>query len=101
MRFEHWYSAESVCSPSRMALMTGRLPTRMGMPHTVFTPGSSKGLPTEEKTIGIPCLLYFNILVCLSDRQLCKLFIYLMPLKCTQTAELLRPYGYTSGMVLM
>ena len=51
IRFTQWYSAESVCTPSRMGLMTGRLPTRMGMAHTVFSPSRSDALPHDDLTI--------------------------------------------------
>lgn len=51
VRFTQWYAAESVCTPSRMSLMTGRMPTRMGMGHTVFGPASSNALPTTDPTI--------------------------------------------------
>ena len=51
IRLTQWYSAESVCTPSRMGLMTGRLPTRMGMAHTVFSPSRSDALPHDDLTI--------------------------------------------------
>lgn len=50
IKFTSFYSASHVCSPSRAALMTGRLPQRMGI-HGVFFPESYTGMPTSEITI--------------------------------------------------
>jgi arylsulfatase A len=49
-RFTHFYSGNPVCSPSRAALLTGRYPTRVGVPRVLF-PTSTTGLPDSEVTI--------------------------------------------------
>ena len=54
MRFTQFYSAASVCTPSRAALLTGRLPVRSGMAsdeRRVLFPDSKFGLPQSEVTI--------------------------------------------------
>jgi arylsulfatase A-like enzyme len=54
MRFTDFYSAGEVCTPSRAALMTGRLPIRNGMCHDqyrVLRANSTGGLPADEITI--------------------------------------------------
>ena len=55
MRFTDFYVAACVCTPSRAALLTGRLPIRSGMSgdlqHRVQTRNSPGGLPPEEITI--------------------------------------------------
>jgi len=50
VRFTQFYSANPVCSPSRAALMTGRYPTRAGVPRVLF-PKDTVGLPDSETTI--------------------------------------------------
>ena len=49
-RFTHFYSASPVCSPSRAALLTGRYPTRVGVPAVLF-PEDEIGLPASETTV--------------------------------------------------
>jgi len=49
MKFLSFY-AEPVCTPSRVALMTGRLPVRTGLDSVLF-PGETKGLVAEEYTV--------------------------------------------------
>jgi arylsulfatase A len=55
VRFTDFYVAACVCTPSRAALLTGRLPIRSGMSgdlnHRVQTAKSPGGLPPEEITI--------------------------------------------------
>ncbi|MFA5189314.1 MAG: sulfatase [Verrucomicrobiia bacterium] len=54
MRFTDFYVAAEVCTPSRAALMTGRLPIRSGMcsdKRRVLFPNSTGGLPATELTI--------------------------------------------------
>ncbi len=50
IQFTEFYSAASVCSASRAALLTGRLPRRTGVTG-VFFPDSYTGLPVDEITI--------------------------------------------------
>src|SRR5437667_2311337 len=50
IRLTHFYSASSVCSPSRAALLTGRYPNRFGLPR-VLDPADPNGLPASETTI--------------------------------------------------
>ena len=53
-KWTQFYSASSVCTPSRAALMTGRLPIRNGMigkRSRVLFPNSDFGLPASELTI--------------------------------------------------
>jgi arylsulfatase A-like enzyme len=54
MRFTDFYSAAEVCTPSRAALLTGRLPPRNGMcddHRRVLFPDSAGGLPEQEITL--------------------------------------------------
>jgi arylsulfatase A-like enzyme len=55
MRLTDFYVAACVCTPSRAALLTGRLPIRSGMSgdlqHRVQNKNSPGGLPPEEITI--------------------------------------------------
>ena len=53
-RWTNFYSAACVCTPSRAALMSGRLPIRTGMcsdRRRVLFPDSAGGLPPTEVTI--------------------------------------------------
>jgi len=53
-KWTNFYVAASVCTPSRAALLTGRLPVRNGMcsnKSRVLFPNSVNGLPTEEITL--------------------------------------------------
>ena len=49
--FTQFYTASPVCSPSRAALLTGRLQTRTGIWPGVFDPPNKGGLPHNETTI--------------------------------------------------
>jgi arylsulfatase len=50
IRFTNLDSADPVCSPSRAALLTGRYPTRVGVPRVLF-PKDTGGLNLDEKTL--------------------------------------------------
>ncbi len=50
VRFTNFTSADPVCSPSRAALLTGRYPTRVGVPR-VFFPQDKDGLALDETTL--------------------------------------------------
>jgi arylsulfatase len=49
-RFTNFCSADPVCSPSRAALLTGRYPTRVGVPRVLF-PQDKDGLSLDETTL--------------------------------------------------
>lgn len=54
MRFTQFYAGASVCTPSRAALLTGRLPIRNGMcsdKRRVLFPNSGGGIPETEVTL--------------------------------------------------
>jgi arylsulfatase A-like enzyme len=54
LRFTQFYSAAEVCTPSRAALMTGRLPVRSGMcssKRRVLFSQSTGGIPADEVTL--------------------------------------------------
>ncbi|MBI1311476.1 sulfatase-like hydrolase/transferase [bacterium] len=54
VRLTQFYSASPVCTPSRAALMTGRLPIRSGMcsdTRRVLFPNSGGGIPASEITM--------------------------------------------------
>ena len=50
LRFTDWHAGASVCTPSRAALLTGRLGARTGVTHN-FGIASTMGLDLDEKTI--------------------------------------------------
>ncbi len=50
MRFTQFYSAAPLCTPSRAALMTGRLPIRSGLTRGL-APWSESGIPDSEITV--------------------------------------------------
>jgi len=50
MKLTQFYSASAICSPSRAALLTGRLPKRCGVTEVLW-PHTKKGLPASEITL--------------------------------------------------
>ena len=50
VRFTDFYVAAPFCSPSRAAMLTGRLPARCGVPYVLF-PTEHTGLPPGEMTL--------------------------------------------------
>ena len=50
LRLTDFYVAAPFCSPSRAALLTGRLPARCGVPYVLF-PTEHTGLPPGEVTL--------------------------------------------------
>ena len=50
VRFTNFCAADPVCSPSRAALLTGRYPTRVGVPRVLF-PNDPDGLNLDETTL--------------------------------------------------
>lgn len=50
VRFTDFYAANPVCSPSRAALLTGKYPTRVGVPR-VLSAADTGGLDLGEKTL--------------------------------------------------
>jgi arylsulfatase A len=63
VRFTNFCSADPVCSPSRAALLTGRYPTRVGVPRVLF-PNDPDGLNRDETTMA-------NMLKARSYRTMC------------------------------
>ncbi len=50
VRLDQFY-VQSVCTPTRAALMTGRYPIRLGLQSNVVRPWAQHGLPMDEQTL--------------------------------------------------
>jgi arylsulfatase A-like enzyme len=51
IRFTNFYVAATVCTPSRVALLTGKYPKRVGLHESVIFPFSTHGLDPKEITL--------------------------------------------------
>jgi arylsulfatase A len=72
-KWTNFYSACSVCTPSRAALLTGRLPIRSGMcsdKHRVLFPDSTGGLPESEITLAEALKTAGYITICIGKWHL-------------------------------
>ena len=52
LRFNSFYATQAVCTSSRVALMTGCYPNRLGLGGTALGPQSKTGLSNDEQTLG-------------------------------------------------
>jgi len=78
-RFTNFSSADPVCSPSRAALLTGRYPTRVGVPH-VFFPQDKGGMNLDEVTLA-------NVLKNRGYQTICIGKFCWWPLHCSRAAR--------------
>ncbi len=81
MRFTQFYSASSICTPSRAALLTGKLPVQTGMygKRSVLFPDNAGGLDPNELTIASALKNYDYKTACVGKWHLGHLKEY-MPL---------------------
>lgn len=50
LKLDHFYT-QPICTPSRGAFMTGRMPLRLGLQHQVINGCQNYGLPLDETTL--------------------------------------------------
>jgi len=51
VRFTQFYAAAPICSPSRAALLTGKVPQRAGLASNAAPGKTPEGMPTEQFTM--------------------------------------------------
>lgn len=54
-RFTSFYATQAVCTSSRVALLSGCYPNRLGLGGTALPPNSKLGLSTSEESLGALC----------------------------------------------
>jgi len=92
MRFTQAYAAAAICSPTRAALMTGKVPARLGITDWIRARFQGGEIPVDKTYTlsyeGTP-----------DDSLLCPTNPLWLPLKETTIAEVLKGQGYTTAHI--